>query len=503
MDINDNVKDPVSGVQSSSSLQRGRHWDSMATTATMQRRELSPVPKYRRYQGKQENVFVMSNDSSNHHHVSFAPETSTDASPELHTLAGHNMWIESSESKRWVNTNNNHTSNQVDVSIPDRSRARGPLKKRLAPPGPPTQAGSKGASADATCLLRYQTSSSFLNQCSVTEPLLRQAASSLLLQQQNGRIPPQLRMRPSFGQCLIAEPLLETPQDLGVLARRSTSSSFQPHPSMRFTPAENLSVLRPSTMIPPVVSNPPDTSTTVFREPTPCSTLRRAESDEASPPSSGVHMKNREEALALLYGSTRTSHVASANQIFRTMHPFDVSSRGNFRGVTRKPIFSPSVPRSDADEKTISRVIRLPVGAHPRLVASKQRKPKAGIVRPKKVKSNNDSSGGSNDRGTMGAIVKKSTLFKNVATSNRPCKCGSTKCLKLYCECFHNAQFCNPRLCRCRECFNTEAHNSIQAPQGARVVAILSILQRRPRAFVHGGRKAVVDRNGCHCKKSG
>jgi hypothetical protein len=501
MNINDNVKFPAAGVKPPSPLQRRRQWDPNATTSTLQRRELSPVPDYRHYQIKQENIFVTSNDS-NHHHVSFAPASCVETSPDIHILAGHNLWVGQSETKPLANTTNNFTSNQLDMFIPDYRRVRGPLKKRLAPPGSPTQAGRQGGSVDPSSRLRHQTSSSILSHGSVTAPLLRQATSTLQLQQPNSRIPPQLRMHPSFGQSLIAEPLLETPQELGALARHSTSASFQPHPGMTFTPAEILSVLRTSTVMhPPVVTNPQDSSTSDFRHAVPHSALGRAKSDESSSPPSD--MTNREGSLALLHGPTMTSHVASASQILHTMHPFDMSSRWCFRGIPRKPNFSPPLPRAATDEKPSSEVFRLQVETHPSSVVSEQPKPKAAIGRTKKVKCSNDSSRGSKTRGSMGTIVKKSTLFKHVLTSNRPCKCGSTKCLKLYCECFHNAQFCNPRLCRCKDCFNTEAHNSVREPQGARVVAMLSILQRRPRAFVHGGRKAVADRNGCKCQKSG
>jgi hypothetical protein len=495
MDVHENVKIPATGLKLPSPIQRRRPWDQKESTSRVQPRELSQVPHDRHYQRKQESIFVPSNDS-NYHHVSLATETCADTSPELHTLSGHNMWDEPSASQPLANTTNNHVSKQCDMCIPDYRRARGPLKKRLGPPGLTTE---ESGSVEPTGLV-CRTSSSCFGHSSMAAPLLRQATSPLLLQHQNG--PPQLRMHPSYGQSLIAEPLLDTPQELSAMARLSNSSSFQPHPSMTFKPAQILSVLRTFNPLPPVVTNPPDFSTTRFREAVPHSTLGRAGSHESSTPG-GIDYNNREVALASLHGPTMTSQVASASQILHTMHPFDMSSRERFQGTPRKPNFSPTPPKPDAGEKPISKVIRLPSGTHPRSVASQQPKPKAVTGRPKKVRSGNDSSSGSKDRAKLGTIVKKSSLFKNVPTSIRPCKCGATKCLKLYCECFHNAQFCNQFLCRCTECFNTEAHNSVREPKGARVVAILSILQRRPRAFVHGGRKAVADRSGCNCQKSG
>jgi hypothetical protein len=94
-------------------------------------------------------------------------------------------------------------------------------------------------------------------------------------------------------------------------------------------------------------------------------------------------------------------------------------------------------------------------------------------------------------------------LFKDVPTTTRPCKCGSSKCLKLYCECFHSAVFCDPKLCRCKQCYNIEEYNSIREPKGPRVLAMLKVLSRKPRAFDGDGRKSTSATKGCKCKKSG
>jgi hypothetical protein len=93
---------------------------------------------------------------------------------------------------------------------------------------------------------------------------------------------------------------------------------------------------------------------------------------------------------------------------------------------------------------------------------------------------------------------KKKDLFDNVPFTDRPCKCRSSRCLKLYCECFGNGRLCNSRLCSCTDCSNTEAH---KVKHGDREIAIKRILARRPNAFD----KRVHKRTGesCGCKKSG
>ena len=96
--------------------------------------------------------------------------------------------------------------------------------------------------------------------------------------------------------------------------------------------------------------------------------------------------------------------------------------------------------------------------------------------------------------------ITHADIFKGVRTTFQPCKCKKTKCLKLYCECFHKNVFCNPDLCRCENCLNTEAHNSYEEPKGRRVLAMLNILTKRPDAFSGRGRKS--NTRGCSCKKS-
>ncbi|KAF8375437.1 lin-54 [Pristionchus pacificus] len=96
---------------------------------------------------------------------------------------------------------------------------------------------------------------------------------------------------------------------------------------------------------------------------------------------------------------------------------------------------------------------------------------------------------------------------KKIITGHRkPCNCTKSMCLKLYCECFANGEFC--RDCNCKDCHNNLAHES------ERTRAIKSSLERNPNAFkpkiaVTGstvkGKAEASERlhmKGCHCKKS-
>ncbi len=38
------------------------------------------------------------------------------------------------------------------------------------------------------------------------------------------------------------------------------------------------------------------------------------------------------------------------------------------------------------------------------------------------------------------------------------CNCKNSKCLKLYCECFSSQSFCDPDICSCRDCNNSNSN---------------------------------------------
>ena len=94
------------------------------------------------------------------------------------------------------------------------------------------------------------------------------------------------------------------------------------------------------------------------------------------------------------------------------------------------------------------------------------------------------------------------------------CNCKKSRCLKLYCQCFASGRTCDPAVCKCHACMNTDAHHD------ARQDAIQSALSRNPLAFDtkflgvggaagaaggagaggHGATK--VHKRGCKCRKS-
>ncbi|XP_056592340.1 protein lin-54 homolog [Triplophysa dalaica] len=83
----------------------------------------------------------------------------------------------------------------------------------------------------------------------------------------------------------------------------------------------------------------------------------------------------------------------------------------------------------------------------------------------------------------------------------KPCNCTRSQCLKLYCDCFANGEFCSN--CNCVNCFNNLGHES------ERLKAIKACLDRNPVAFkpkIGKGKEGESDRRhskGCNCKKSG
>jgi hypothetical protein len=57
----------------------------------------------------------------------------------------------------------------------------------------------------------------------------------------------------------------------------------------------------------------------------------------------------------------------------------------------------------------------------------------------------------------------------------KPCNCTKSQCLKLYCDCFANGEFCFN--CNCNNCFNNIANEE------ERQKAIKQCLERNPLAF--------------------
>ncbi|XP_032518934.2 protein lin-54 homolog isoform X2 [Danaus plexippus] len=85
----------------------------------------------------------------------------------------------------------------------------------------------------------------------------------------------------------------------------------------------------------------------------------------------------------------------------------------------------------------------------------------------------------------------------------KACNCTKSQCLKLYCDCFANGEFCNR--CNCNNC-----HNNLENEE-LRQKAIRGCLDRNPNAFrpkigksKAGGPEIIRRHNkGCNCKRSG
>ncbi|RWS14525.1 protein lin-54-like protein [Dinothrombium tinctorium] len=83
----------------------------------------------------------------------------------------------------------------------------------------------------------------------------------------------------------------------------------------------------------------------------------------------------------------------------------------------------------------------------------------------------------------------------------KPCNCTKSQCLKLYCDCFANGEFCHS--CNCINCANNLDHEE------DRQKAIKQCLERNPHAFhpkIGKGRGDITERRhtkGCNCRRSG
>uniref|UniRef100_A0A3Q2HTX3 Protein lin-54 homolog n=4 Tax=Equus TaxID=9789 RepID=A0A3Q2HTX3_HORSE len=113
----------------------------------------------------------------------------------------------------------------------------------------------------------------------------------------------------------------------------------------------------------------------------------------------------------------------------------------------------------------------------------------------------------SNFTGTPGIQTQARLPFNGIIPSEsasrprKPCNCTKSLCLKLYCDCFANGEFCNN--CNCTNCYNNLEH------ENERQKAIKACLDRNPEAFkpkIGKGKEGESDRRhskGCNCKRSG
>uniref|UniRef100_A0A1I7WMD2 CRC domain-containing protein n=1 Tax=Heterorhabditis bacteriophora TaxID=37862 RepID=A0A1I7WMD2_HETBA len=73
-------------------------------------------------------------------------------------------------------------------------------------------------------------------------------------------------------------------------------------------------------------------------------------------------------------------------------------------------------------------------------------------------------------------LQQQAKTKRRVAPGQRkPCNCTKSMCLKLYCDCFANGEFC--RDCNCKDCHNNLEHDA------DRTRAIKQSLERNPHAF--------------------
>lgn len=86
--------------------------------------------------------------------------------------------------------------------------------------------------------------------------------------------------------------------------------------------------------------------------------------------------------------------------------------------------------------------------------------------------------------------------------TGKKCNCRRTQCLKLYCKCFAQGEYC--RGCNCMNCCNT-----VEA-EGKRQKAIQQVLKDQPRAFCIGEEYRICKcrnsrclKNYCECHKRG
>ncbi|XP_052902319.1 protein lin-54 homolog isoform X2 [Anopheles moucheti] len=128
---------------------------------------------------------------------------------------------------------------------------------------------------------------------------------------------------------------------------------------------------------------------------------------------------------------------------------------------------------------------------------------KSNLGHPTQSNASTAGKGGTDASKEVSRVLTTSSFgFPEEAYKKRPCNCTKSQCLKLYCDCFANGEYCYN--CNCKDCFNTFDHDH------ERQKAVRSTLERNPNAFKPkiGSIGAADDgtrlhTKGCNCKRSG
>jgi hypothetical protein len=314
-----------------------------------------------------------------------------------------------------------------------RDWSRAPLKKRPTTPVPPPP---RPLSTQTSSGHRFMPGAPFLRQCS----------STFSMYNHPDFLSPQLCMTSSRGQQLISEPLFETPKAATLPWSRPSSTN-------------QVSI---------ATKTPVNVSAGFF-----CYT----------PGLDMLAQQVMNERPALLKRDTNTmSHVTAPAMATKRIPPTEVSHAS----TPQLGSFTP-IPRQFELHS-----LSFPFGPRDLVVPERTSVYYSQVVPGTDAKESLPNNSPANN-----LEVLENHLFTHVPMTNRPCKCLSSRCLKLYCECFHSGLLCDSKLCRCKDCHNSEEHCQ---PRGDREIAIKRVLARRPDAFRVKVKKRTG--NGCGCKKS-
>jgi hypothetical protein len=106
---------------------------------------------------------------------------------------------------------------------------------------------------------------------------------------------------------------------------------------------------------------------------------------------------------------------------------------------------------------------------------------------------------GSNGGQSNSSNQSEGSAAKGPAIARQGCRCRRTKCLRLYCRCFKNLEYCK-RFCKCQTCHNTLQHKKI------RRMIINKTKANSQNAFKSKYKKlesdddVVINCDGCNCR---
>ena len=214
-------------------------------------------------------------------------------------------------------------------------------------------------------------------------------------------------------------------------------------------------------------------------------------------------------------GQLLTTTTGSGNQQVIMLPASVLQSGGIIRAATVPKVTLQNQSQQQQVGKSYVPIAPSPVGSHVSTIHPSSKDALSGLVKQQQQQQQQQQQHQPQQLQHLNGPSKSVSMNSNIQTGpasvpiedlsrqRKPCNCTKSQCLKLYCDCFANGEFCKD--CNCNNCNNNLEHEE------ERQKAVRQCLERNPQAFqpkIGKGRLTgdIPERRhtkGCNCRRSG